>query len=187
MEIEQVVMPKGLKKYETTLKETSKSEPESGEISYMTESQVKAIHFDHVVHDYVREFHLSKIPAFNDALLEQSGEYYFMEFKSGSLRDRKKMSEVKRKIYESLLIFCDICKTTISFSRQHMTYVLVYEPEKNQQALTGIMNAVGNLAKRPADIFGLQGQFKNVYFKEVHVLSGAELDHNFVPKHFAEE
>ena len=34
MEIEQVVMPKGLKKYETTLKETSKSE--QNQVKFLT-------------------------------------------------------------------------------------------------------------------------------------------------------
>lgn len=186
MEIEKIVMPEWLKNYETTLKETSKSEPVSGDVSYMTESLIKAIQFDQVVHNYIREFHLRTIPASNDALLEQRGEYYFIEFKSGSLKDRKKIADVKRKIFESLLIFGDLFEKTISFSRKHMTYVLVYEPEKNQQALTGIMQAVGGLAKRPADIFGLRGQFCGVYFKDVYTLSGKELDQDFIPKHFTE-
>ena len=174
------------KKYETTLKETSKSEPVKGQVSYMTESQISAINFDQAVHAYARAYHLRTIPASNDALLQQDDTYYFIEFKSGNLIDKKKQAELKKKIYDSLLIFCDKLDATISFTRKHVSYVLVYEPDKNQKALVGIMNAVGALANRRADIFGLQGQFEGIYFKKVYALSRKVLENDFLPKYFGE-
>ena len=40
---------------------------------------------------------------------------------------------VRRKIFESLLLFCDITDTTISFSRKHVSYMLVYNQERSKQ------------------------------------------------------
>lgn len=50
----------------------------------------------------------------------------------------------------------------------------------------GIMNTVGILANRKADMFGLQGQFKGIYFKKVCALSGNALENDFLPKYFGE-
>ena len=168
------------KKYETTLKETSKSEPVSGEVSYMTELTIPAYNFDRVVHEYAKPYHLEKIPASNDALVQQGDHYYFIEFKSGNLAGGQKIAEVKRKIYDSLLIFNDIIGETISFTRAHMSYVLVYDPIKNQKPLADIIKVMGALAKRPADLFGLRGQFRGVYFNEVYTLSTDELEEKII-------
>ena len=51
------------------------------------------------------------------------------EFKNGKINDKQKYN-VYQKIYESLLIFCDITGESISFCRDHAEFILVYNETK---------------------------------------------------------
>ena len=69
---------------------------------------------------------------------------YFIEFKDGFMSQRR-IYEVWKKIYESLLLFCDITKLRISDTRRCMTYIFVYDGEdhsggKNQSQQSEIKN-----------------------------------------------
>lgn len=180
-----------LKKW-TTLKETSKNNPDKKTTIYMVESNFEVIDFDEVKNCYIRELgvKVGETPKSNDVLMELNGELYFIEFKDGNME--KAIFDVKRKIYDSLLIFCDIVKENISFMRKHMNYILVYNKENSKEYIETIIkkskkqpkqldktelnvtpsfdNFVENmmvLSDSDLDIFGLEKQFKNVYFKKV--------------------
>ena len=173
-------------KHKKILKKTSKNT--SGG-SYMTTSQKEAIYFDAVKDEYTAKYSVSMSPASTDALLQVGHNVYFIEFKDGFI-SQKKIYEVWKKVYESLLLFCDITKQHISDTRQYMTYILVYDEEdnpgcKNQDDQTKggnleqdevqdspsqrriMMNIAENIPNRNADVFGLRSAFKGLYFREV--------------------
>ena len=116
--------------HRSTLKEDSIDNSEPGHICYMTESERETINFDGVKTEYLNQRGLSEENAKSvDSLLEKDGILYMIEFKNGNMKSEK--SRVKIKIRDSLLIFCDIVKENISFTRENMDFILVYNEEKN--------------------------------------------------------
>ena len=173
-------------KHKKTLQETSKNE--TGGI-YMTMSQKKVVCFDDVKDAYVADYSVSMHPSSTDALLQVGDNVYFIEFKDGFMSQRR-IYEVWTKIYESLLLFCDITKLHISDTRRCMTYIFVYDEEdhpggKNQSQPSEIKNLeqdevqdspsqrkimvsiADNISNRNADVFGLRAAFKGLYFRDV--------------------
>ena len=57
-------------------------------------------------------------------------KFFSLEFKNGQMQNGK-IYNVYNKIYDSLLMFNDIVKENISFCRQNVYFVLVYNEEKN--------------------------------------------------------
>lgn len=164
--------------HETTLKNTSYNDAAH---RYMTESLLPVVDFDDVKTEYVRMYSCSPTPQSNDALAIIDGELYFIEFKDGNMR--REIHGVKRKIFESLLLFCDIINATISFTRKRVNYILVYNKQKSEAyikyllereevqetpSLDSLMDDLGKLAHHNIDYFGLRQQFQNIYFKEVY-------------------
>lgn len=181
----------------STLREASANESGHGPVSYMTESDVPVVNFDKVMADYAGKFH-ADTPASNDALLQAGDVFYFIEFKDGNMKSE--IHAVRRKIFESLLVLGDMLGRTISFSREHMVYVLVYNLEKSEGYIRSamkrddyrpspshlkIMDCLGNLAKRRPDVFGLRRQFKGLYFNEVYSCSKDDFNEHFIAKHFS--
>lgn len=178
----------------STLKETSLNQPTPEDKFYMTESLMSVVNFDHVVAAYAGKYHVSPIPASNDALLQVGDRFFFVEFKDGKMSNGV-IYDVKRKNFESLLIFLDLIHETLSFARQHVVYVLVYNGEKSKDynakceseqniatrldkseyvsspSYLKIMGCVGHKAKTNPDIFGLRKQFQGIYFKEMYFYS----------------
>ena len=98
----------------STLKECSKDHSDPGCIKFMTESQLEAINFDTVKTKYANDLVLSEECAASvDALLETDENIAFVEFKNGKVNNRN----IKDKIRDSLLLFCDLTKQTISDTR----------------------------------------------------------------------
>ena len=118
-------------RYKSTLKITSK---ESNANVYMTNSMYPAINFDSVKRKY-------KKPNFcglrsNDALLLPPvgyDKYVFIEFKDGHIEDRKNITEITEKIYESLLLFNEITRENISYDKSHVVYILVFNEGDNSK------------------------------------------------------
>ena len=99
----------------------------------MTESEVPAVDFDLVKEKYIEDLGLSDVPKSNDALLDMGkGKLAFIEFKNGYI-DSKKQFDIRKKIYDSTLIFTDIVSAGISQMRQCVEYVLVYNENANGQ------------------------------------------------------
>lgn len=175
-----------------TLKETSKDN-HNGTAAYMTESQHDVINFDAVKTEYVEPLKLKKIPTSNDALFAYvDGRLAFIEFKNGCMK--KKDYCVRKKIYDSLLMFSDITHEGISYTRVYMDYILVYNEEKNpeendEHTSIGVSSARDGLAKK---VLGLGNQpfikygleiFKDYCFKNVYTYTEREFEEKFVKMH----
>lgn len=175
--------------YFDTLKNTSLNKKDNETKTYMTDSAIKVIDFDEVKKKYAECFRLSQLPASNDALLQKDDKIIFIEFKDGNMH--AEYYGVVRKIIESLLIFCDITKQTISDTRQYMTYILVYNgdaskkyidkcikehPERventinESQAFMKFGRILGKMAGENPDFFGLRSRFSGIYFKNVFTI-----------------
>ena len=120
-----------LKNHIATLKETSLDD--GGSVAaYMTDSQIEVVDFDKVKDDYAGNLHLPIRPQSNDALhIALGSNDTFIEFKNGSLRYEEKRKEVRRKVYDSVLMLTDIIGENISYTRKHLNYILVYNETKN--------------------------------------------------------
>lgn len=169
--------PNIFQRHQSTLKDTSYNDAGT---AHMTDSLLPVIDFDAVKSEYIRSYHCSPVPKSNDALLHYGDEYFFIEFKDGNMK--YEIHNVRGKIFESLLLFCDLTDTTISFSRKHVSYVLVYNQEKSKAyiqeklsanevqdspAIGTFIRALGKEAKHNVDYFGLRKQFKDIYFGSV--------------------
>ena len=172
----------------STFKETS-HDTDGRCPGYMTESEIEVINFDKVKEDYVRGMKLSKMPCSNDALyIDKDKKIFFVEFKNGQMQNGK-IYNVYNKIYDNLLMFNDIVKENISFCRQNVYFVLVYNEEKNS-GLEGekkqedsskavISKLIHNKANKKFVRFGLE-QFEKLYFKEVFTYTESEFEERFL-------
>lgn len=178
-----------------TLKETSKDDHGAG-ISYMTEALYEVINFDAVKNDYTKGLKLIENPKSNDALfLAENGRWTFIEFKNGFMDNQKKF-DVRKKVFDSLLIFSDIVGQGISYTRTEMDYILVYNETKNPYAEEDYKKT--HVSESPARDriaktfmgkahltyikYGLE-IFKNYCFKDVYTYTEQEFTENFVNKY----
>lgn len=120
---------------------------------------------------YMREY------SSNDAVKVFNGMDYFIEFKN---QDKPKMSKIYGKIKDSLLIYMDIFDENLSYARENLGYILVYNPNKDTNDKSGlgqykeydkIQSKIKSLAKERVDKFGLKSNLEEFYFKDVIVLS----------------
>lgn len=178
----------------STLKETS-FDKDGIVKEYMTESQIQVADFDGVKNDYIRNMKLSGTPCSNDALyMDQTGKYVFIEFKNGSMSKRQ-VYNVYNKIYDSLLMLNDIIGKSISFSRENVDFILVYNEAKNsnkeedkdkrnEQELSSKV-AIGKYfsqkAKKKFIRFDME-KFQRIYFREVFTYTENEFEEEFVSK-----
>ena len=189
-------------KFKTTLMEASEDD-KNGE--YMTQSTEKVIDFDKVKEEYIKNILPKVTPASNDVLMKIDDKIYFIEFKNGNIT-KKEIYNVKRKIFESLLIFSDITGETISFTRENVNYILVYNGEKSKKYIEHIIeerqkcnlnkleddeiqesvafdeftSQMAKLANYHMDIFGLDKQFSKMYFKSVKTYDIDEFNEKFI-------
>lgn len=172
----------------SNLRETSKDGPKDNPV-YMTQSTREAVAFDEVKKEYVSGLGLSDNPKSNDALFDDGrGCLVFVEFKNGFMNKAEQFS-VRKKNYDSVLMFADITSTRISETRKNMKYILVYNKEKNytnpdkeSEKKTTVQESASfdDLAKMVIGYaddeyihFGLR-MFKNYCFKEVHTYTEEE-------------
>lgn len=174
----------------TTFKETS-YDKDGKEPGYMTNSEIQVINFDKVKDCYIKDMSLSSIPCPNDALyIGKNNKIFFVEFKNGDLEKNKKMIfNVYNKIYDSLLIFNDIVQRNISFCRENLYFILVYNESKNcseEREVTQedspkamISKRIHSKAKKKFVRFGLD-KFEKIYFKEVFTYTESEFENLFL-------
>lgn len=179
----------------SSFKETSK-DTNGEEIKYMTESEVEVINFDKVKDDYIRDMGLSTTPCSNDALyVGRKGNISFVEFKNGRMK-KDKVYDVYNKIYDSLLIFNDIVGKNISFCRENVNFILVYNESKNplesgkedkeDSSKARIGKYFASKANRKYVRFDLE-RFQKIYFREVFTYTEKEFERNFLSKLQEEE
>lgn len=177
-----------LRKHMSNLKETSKDKHDNGKVVYMTESLFPAVNFDDVKEEYTKNLNLQEVPKSNDALIEDGkGKMVFVEFKNGYM-DRAKQFSVRKKIYDSVLMFTDIVSIGISAMRTFVDYILVYNEEVNADikedkkryvspapSFDAFAKTVSGLANEEYVAFGVK-IFKNYCFKEVHTYTEKEFE-----------
>lgn len=169
-----------------TLEYASKDK-ESGDDVYMTHSQIMVTDFDKVKDEYTKIFKLNNHPASNDALyIKSDSESVFIEFKNGDINK----FNIRKKIYDSVLIFTDLVDCTISDTREHMEYILVYNSDKNSDPKTKYLESknrddIGKIllgyGRKELIKFGLE-MFEGYCFKEVHTYNKEEFEQEFVNK-----
>ncbi|HHT24825.1 MAG TPA: hypothetical protein GXZ76_04830 [Clostridiaceae bacterium] len=143
---------------------------------FMCELEIEAVNFDMVKRMYVNSLYLSEDNSKSvDALLFHGENSIFIEFKNGDMHNQKR--EVKEKIKDSLLIFCDIIDKNISHTRKKLDFVLVYNSEKNPKSvnlklITDHLNAKAN---REEIRFGLE-EYPKLYFNNIHTYDKIEFE-----------
>jgi hypothetical protein len=123
----------------STLKDTSYDEDNK---VYMVDCELEVCSFDDVKEWYVKNrIPLVKPnPKSNDALFFDKEEGFFIEFKNGKINNAVNF-ELNKKIYNSLLMLFDLEYVdsngrevdSISYTRENMNYILVYNEEKYLQ------------------------------------------------------
>ena len=160
-----------------SLKEISKDDSGPNDVQYMTSSEKAVINFDLVKRHYVNQLGLSEDVATSvDAILPFANGILFVEFKNGKVDNRN----IKDKARDSLLIFLEIIGENISFSRNNIDFVVVYNLEKNplpNQLKKGqlqetpsrvfIADHFMEKAKKEFIRFDLK-RYEKLYFKNVH-------------------
>ena len=174
----------------TTFKETS-YDKDGKEPGYMTNSEIQVINFDKVKDCYIKDMSLTGKPCSNDALyIGKNSKIFFVEFKNGNLeKNKQKIFNVYNKIYDSLLIFNDIVHQNISFCRENLYFILVYNESKNcseeretkqeDSPKAMISKRIHNKAKKKFVRFGLE-KFEKIYFKEVFTYTESEFENLFL-------
>lgn len=165
----------------STLKDVSRDKD-----FYMTNDTTisEVINFDKVKEAYIKNLGLTDTPKSGDALLTlPNGKFILIEFKNGAVDKR----DIHRKIVDSLLIFADITKMPISYTRQHMDFMLVYNNKKYNNTLTNkrgvqesksrdeLSKGLFGLAKGEFIELGLS-RFKKFCFNEVHTYNQSEFE-----------
>ena len=174
----------------STFKETS-YDKDGEEPGYMTDSQIQVINFDKVKDGYIKNLALSNTPCSNDALyFGKDNKIFFVEFKNGVLDERPRRNfNICKKIYDSLLIFNDIVNKNISFCRENLYFILVYNESKNRREACRteqeesskaiISKKIHKKAKKKFVRFGLD-RFEKLYFKEVFTYTESEFEDAFL-------
>ncbi len=163
-------------KHKKTLKRISK---DSANDSYMTKIKAKAVDFDALKDEYIIRYGGLEGIRSNDALLEDRVNHVlvFVEFKNGNITDPASKKKLREKIFDSMAIFTDLTNKTITYSREHMEYVLVYNDEKNHFK-HNIKRRVARRAKQETIHFGL-AKFKHYFFKDVHTYTKEEFNRKY--------
>lgn len=157
------------KNHITTLQNTSK---DTANNDSMTDSKISVYNFDNIKRNYAKKRCRNKNAVTSvDAIYKctTNGDFIFIEFKNGRINDNM-ADEVADKIKDSLLIFCDITKCSISETRKHMDFILVYNQDKESYSRKQISSHISNKAGETFIDFGLK-KYKNIYFKEVYTYS----------------
>lgn len=177
----------------STLKDTSLDDSKN---EFMVDSSLKVFDFDKIKEKYSKKFEVYDIPLSNDVLFyKKEDEIYFIEFKNGRI-DQRENGRIKFKFLESILMFVDIVKKDLEFSRNNVKYILVYNYDVNcdqfnfnddkkvkevhyKNSRVNIGQALMRLAKKELVRFDL-ARYANIYVKEVHTYSIDEFKKNFL-------
>ncbi|MCL2201742.1 MAG: hypothetical protein FWB75_07230 [Oscillospiraceae bacterium] len=181
-----------LKSSVSTLRETSVNNHDGTNI-YLTESTISVVNFDSVKDQYVRNLSepIPESPKSNDALfVDNNGEMFFIEFKAGRV-EHNKIHQIRLKLFDSLLMLTDIIDKTVTYTRKHLNYILVYDENLNPISANGsafqdspsraLISSYfyHNRGKQEYIRFNL-GRFQNLYVKQVFTLSIDDFEVRFV-------
>ncbi|MCM1244803.1 MAG: hypothetical protein NC293_04065 [Roseburia sp.] len=165
-----------LSAHKCTLKKASKDDDRK---CFMCESLLEVIHFDKIPKEYCRRLHCPAFPKSNDALyISPKNDWYFIEFKNGTVEK----ADVYRKIYDSIIMLIELkIIPNFQFVRDHVRYILVYNPQKysDMPGRDMIHSYVCARAESERELFGIQ-KFKAFLLKEAHTYTPELFEENFV-------
>ncbi|MCR5767285.1 MAG: hypothetical protein K6G45_02200 [Lachnospiraceae bacterium] len=152
-----------------TSRDTSK-EP----VHYMTYSDRKVVDLDVVKTKVMSQMFGEKdnIARSSDALLYTNNGMYIIEFKNGSFSN----TEISQKANNSIMLFNLITGKQIDFTRNNISFVLVYNREakkldyRDEKALH-----IAQMAKIGLPLFGTD-KLKSFSYKNVYMLAKDEFD-----------
>lgn len=141
----------------------------------MTNSQYPVVNFDEVKDEYIdkNSLKLKDIPSSIDAILCKGNKIFFIEFKNGRL-DANDVYCIRKKIYDTLLIYGDITGKTIEYTRKFIDFILVYNAERNSKEKLALMVQ--------KDLYSKLFPFKDYCFKDVIVYTKDKFENEFVIK-----
>ncbi|EEY34765.1 hypothetical protein [Pseudoleptotrichia goodfellowii] len=165
-----------IEKCKSALKKTSRDNKNDN----MTESNLEVIDFDCLKDKYLGKIQFKGVGIrSNDALFTRKKKYIFIEFKNGEIKNIKEY-ELHKKIYDSLLIFCDIFGKTLRETREEMDYILVANFSNEKKSDEVLLEKFLKSAKIEERLrVGLRN-FKGYCFKNVHTYSKEEFEEKFV-------
>lgn len=144
---------------------------------YMTELTLNAVDFDKVKEIYINNMHGKERKGYKsiDAILCENDKILFIEFKNGIL-DEDDIEKIRIKIRDSIIIYSDITSTTVSYFREKVEFVLVYNKLKN--SCDGLQRIKKYIEKksRLKLIQGGFNRFKGIYFNDVHTFAVDEFE-----------
>lgn len=96
----------------------------------MYSSGERVISIDKFAEKYAKEKGLSCETTSADAVFVKKGKLIFVEFKNGEM-NKKEQYNVKQKMYDSFIMYCDMKQMYIEEFRKISEFILVYNSEKN--------------------------------------------------------
>lgn len=173
----------------SNLKEVSYDE--SGKF-HLSDSEENCINFDKLTefyfkdHNYrYRKLNEIKYPGYpytpmdefcsNDAVAIFDNMDYFIEFKNkadlNNNKNSKNNDKITEKIKDSILIYLDIFDEKLSYTRENLGYILVYNPSKSAKAIDELNAKIKRYGQKEIDKFGLRANYEDFYFKRVIIMS----------------
>lgn len=157
-----------------SFKKLSKDDSDKDNVKFMTESTIEAVDFDEAKRRYTNALGLSYTSmASVDALLRKDGIPVFIEFKNGKVPS----AEVKTKIRDSMLLYCDVTGTRLCDARETAEFLLVYNAGENSYWASLLHIEDHFLKKAGKERIGFDlDRFKGLYFRDVHTYSKEEFE-----------
>jgi hypothetical protein len=169
----------GIKQYQRLLSECSY---DSEHNEFMCKSELQVIDFDHVKRAYLNDRNFSEEKAKSVDVIASGTDNitYLVEFKNGDVNNEKKSIPIK--IRDSILMVCDICKCSISKTREDVVFVLVYNEERsNLPWETKRMLGGTNLSGRPIPFLGLD-KVEGFLVKKALMVTEKRFEEKILPK-----
>ena len=174
-----------LKDNKASLHELSKDDHDNVEENFMTDSEILAVNFDEVKRQYVNQLRHSEDDAYSvDAIFQNERGTFFIEFKNGKV----KSSNVRWKVFDSILIFSDITNASVEWMRNNVEFILVYNAQKNydhnaqrssERRMTPSLRKIAKYKKKKGNQefirFNLE-RFQGLYFRRVHTYDEIEFE-----------
>ncbi|MEL3904024.1 MAG: hypothetical protein P1P63_02770 [Treponemataceae bacterium] len=170
----------------TDCKSTIEKISEDTEHQVTIHNKTECFNFDKVKEQYLKSLGLKgKECKSIDGLLLHNNIHYFIEFKNGTLTDKKhrsrKIADICLKIKASVIIYCDITDKHISDMRKTDEFILVYNEENNplhnneSPSNIAIKEYFTKKSGNEFIRFALE-RYDGLYFKSVHTYTEKEFE-----------
>lgn len=177
-----------LKNNKISLKQASLDNNNKFVENYMTNLELDVVNFDLVKDKYCKMNNIKISLNSNDALYYDENNITFIEFKNGKI-SKQEAIKIRGKVYDSVIILSDITTQKISYIRDNVDYILVYNKIKNQEnidssskkevdfspSLNNFTKTLSKPANKEYVAFGLN-RFKNYCLKNIYTFTEEEFE-----------